>query len=142
MAESRREAQAAAAEQPLELILARNLVSIVSLAAFLFDAEERLVFYNDAAANLVGKRFEEVGTMTREQVTAELGPLDKRGRELPVDEVPLAVALRESRPAYGRFFIHSDRGLVPVEAGALPLVGPSGLHGAMVVFWVPEDDGR
>src|SRR5438270_14029565 len=49
MAESRREAVAAAAgDQPLELILARNLVTIISLAAFLFDAEGRLVFYNDA----------------------------------------------------------------------------------------------
>jgi hypothetical protein len=36
--------------QPLELILARNLVSIISLAAVLVDAEGRIVFYNDAAA--------------------------------------------------------------------------------------------
>ena len=32
-------------EQPLELILARNLVSIVSLAALLIDPEGRIVFY-------------------------------------------------------------------------------------------------
>ena len=31
-------------EQPLELILARNLVSIVSLAAFLVDVEGHIVF--------------------------------------------------------------------------------------------------
>ena len=37
-------------QQPLELILARNLVSIISLAAFLVDVEGDIVFYNDAAA--------------------------------------------------------------------------------------------
>ena len=41
-------------EQPLELILARNLVSIVSLAAILIDVEGRIVFYNDAAGGIVG----------------------------------------------------------------------------------------
>src|SRR2546423_15511239 len=79
MAESRAEAEAAAADQPLELILARNLVSIVSLAAFLFDAEGRLVFYNDAAADFIGRQVEEGGVLTREQVQAELGPPDRRG---------------------------------------------------------------
>ena len=39
-------------EQPLELILARNLVSIVSLAALLVDVEGRIVFFNDAAAEI------------------------------------------------------------------------------------------
>ena len=36
-------------EQPLELILARNLVSIVSVPALLVDVEGRIAFYNDAA---------------------------------------------------------------------------------------------
>ena len=140
MAESRREAVAAAAgDQPLELILARNLVTIISLAAFLFDAEGRLVFYNDAAAEFIGRQFEEVGVLTREQVQAELGPLDRRGRDLPPDQVPSTIALEERRPAYSRFYIHADRGLMQIEAGALPLIGPSGLHGAMVVFWAPEE---
>jgi hypothetical protein len=36
--------------RPLELILARNLVSLVSLAAVLVDVDGQIVFYNDAAA--------------------------------------------------------------------------------------------
>ncbi len=31
-------------------------------------------------------------------------------------------------------------GLVEVEAGALPLLGPAGYHGAMVFFWVAGED--
>jgi PAS domain-containing protein len=48
-------------QQPLELILARNLISIVSLAAFLVNVEGHVVFYNDAAAAIIGSPFEETG---------------------------------------------------------------------------------
>jgi len=123
-------------EQPLELILARNLVSIVSLAALLVDVEGRIVFYNDAAAEIVGSPFEEIGTMTREDWNARYGPFDEHGAPLAYDELPLTVAVREGRPAYARLRIRGERGLLEVEAGALPLLGPAGYHGAMVFFWV------
>jgi PAS domain-containing protein len=129
-------------EQPLELILARNLVSIVSLAAFLVDVDGHIVFYNDAVAELIGSSFEETGTLNREQWNARFGPFDEHGAPLPSDELPLAVALREGRPVYGRFVIRGDRGPMKIEAGALPLVGPAGYHGAIVVFWVLPDDPK
>jgi hypothetical protein len=97
------------AEQPLELILARNLVSIVSLAALLVDVEGRVVFYNS------------------------------NGTPLAADELPLTVAVREGRPAFARLRVRGDRGLLDVEAGALPLLGPAGYHGAMVFFWVAAE---
>lgn len=130
---------AAPDEQPLELILARNLISIVALAAFLVDVEGHIVFYNDAAAEVIGARFEETGRLAREQWNAEFGPLDERDRPVASDRLPLAMALREGRPAYGRYRIRADRGLIEVEAGALPLVGPAGYHGAVVVFWPLEE---
>jgi PAS domain-containing protein len=46
--------------------LARNLVSIVSLAALLVDVEGRIVLYNEAAAGIIGSPFEAIGTLTRE----------------------------------------------------------------------------
>jgi len=129
-------------EQPLELILARNLVSVFSLPALLVDVEARIVFFNDAAAEVVGSPFEEIGTMSSEEWNARYGPYDERGAPLAADELPLTIAVREGRPAYGRFRVKGDRGLLDVEAGALPLLGPAGYHGAMVFFWVvPEDAG-
>ena len=121
-------------EQPLELILARNLISSVTLAAFLADVQGHIVFSNDAAAEVIGTRFEESGSFAREQWNAEFGPLDERGDPLASDRLPLAMALHEGRPAYGRYRIRAERGLVEIEAGALPLVGPAGYHGAVVVF--------
>ena len=38
----------AVSEVPLELILARNLVSILSLAAFVVDTDGEIVFFNEA----------------------------------------------------------------------------------------------
>jgi PAS domain-containing protein len=71
-------------DQPLELILARNLVSIISLAAFLVDVDWHIVFYNDAAAEIMGSRFEETGSLAREQWNAEVGPLDEQGVPVPL----------------------------------------------------------
>jgi PAS domain-containing protein len=122
-------------EQPLELILARNLVSIIALPALLVDPEGRILFYNDAAAEITGRRFEETGSLRREEWNVEFGPFDQSGQPVPYDELPLTIALGEGRPAYGRFSIRADSGLLEIEAGALPLVGPAGQHGALVVFW-------
>ena len=127
--------------RPLELILARNLVSIISLPAVLVDADGRIVFYNDAAAQLVGAPFEEIGSMTRDEWNARYGPVDEHGDALAVDELPLAVAVREGRPAYERLRVRAERGLLEVEAGALPLLGPAGYRGAMVFFWVAGASG-
>jgi PAS domain-containing protein len=130
-----------AADRPLELILARNLISIISLAALLVDSDQRIVFYNDAAAEIVGSPFEEIGTLPQEEWNARYGPFDDEGAPVPPDVLPLSIAVREGRPAYARLHIRGERGPLEVETGALPLVGPAGYHGAIVIFWVIGDDG-
>ena len=45
---------AAPAQKPLELILARNLLTSLSTPAFLVDENAALVFYNEAAGALLG----------------------------------------------------------------------------------------
>jgi PAS domain-containing protein len=127
-------------ERPLELILARNLISIISLAAVLVDVEGALVYYNEAAAEVIGTRFEERGTIPREEWSAEMGPVDAQNRPLDFEDLPLTAALRDGRPGYGQFFIRVEGGLMEIVAGALPLVGPTGNNGALVVFWpVPPE---
>lgn len=128
------------ATQPLELILARNLVSIISLGALLFDVDGAIVFFNEAAGELVGSRFEETGPIPMERWSAELGPFDEHGQPLPRDNLPLTIALRDGRPGYGKFHIKTESELVAVEATALPLVGLAGQHGALVVFWPLDPD--
>jgi PAS domain-containing protein len=126
--------------QPLELILARNLISILSLAAFLVDADGSLVYYNDAAAQVMGARFEERREISRDEWSAEIGPFAEDGTPIPYEELPLSGALRDGRPGYGGFFIQAEGALLEILVSAVPLVGPSGNNGAMVIFWpVPEE---
>jgi PAS domain-containing protein len=126
------------ATQPLELILARNLISGIELAAFLVDPDGVLVYFNDAAGELVGRRFEEVGRLRREEWSSEFGPFDEFGKLMPTDNLPLTVALRQGLPAHDRFRVSragNDNELVEVDVSALPLGTADGFKGAIVVFW-------
>jgi PAS domain-containing protein len=122
--------------QPVELILARNLISTVALAAFLVDTEGVLVFFNDPAGELIGRRFEEVGRLQPDQWASEFGPFDEFGQLVPTGDMPLTVALRQGLPAHDRFHVNV-RGdeLVEVDVSALPLTAADGFKGAIVVFW-------
>ena len=125
----------APAQQPLELILARNLMSVLETPAFLVDDDGVMVFFNEAAGDLLGKRFEETGRLTREEWN-EIGPVDADGNRIDSEDMPLTVALREGRPAHGRFFMCTDQNsIVEVETSAIPLVSGGNFHGALVVFW-------
>jgi PAS domain-containing protein len=126
--------------QPLLLIQARNLITSLALPAFLTDPDGRLLFFNDAAAAVLGRRFEEVGPMPQEQWAREIGPFGDDGQPLAVDSLPLATAVREGHPAQGRFHVRLEgNGLREVEVSALPLLEPGFYEGALVVFWPVED---
>jgi PAS domain-containing protein len=124
------------AQRPLELILARNLMSALSTPAFLVDEGGLLIFYNEAAGMLLGRRFEEVGTVGPDEWGAMFGPFDEGGEPIPYDDLPLVVAVRNGRPAHADFEIRSTDGTRHVvEASAFPILTPHGTRGAIAVFW-------
>lgn len=130
----------AAAQRPIELILARNLMASLSTPAFLVDEDGELVFYNEAAGMLLGTRFEEGGRMGPEEWGSRFGPFDEAGRRVPLEELPLTVALRRGRPAHSRFRIRSlDGAEHDIEVSALPIVSTEGQRGAMAIFWPVGD---
>jgi PAS domain-containing protein len=123
-------------QRPLELILARNLMSALSTPAFLVDEGGVLVFYNEAAGLLLGKRFEELGTVSAEEWGALFGPFDDGGEPIPYDKLPLVVAVRDGRPAHANFEIGSVDGTRHrIEASAFPILTAHGSQGAIAVFW-------
>lgn len=129
------------AQKPLELILARNLITSISTPAFLVDENGDLLFYNEAAGALLGMSFEEAGRMGAEEWTGTFGPVDERGEPIPIEELPMTVALRDGRPAHSEFRIRSIKGDVHgIEASAFPIVGSNrDSSGAMIIFW-PADE--
>ena len=125
----------------LAMILARNLIAAIMTPAFLVDLDGLMSFFNEAAGNLIGRHFEETGRLTREEWN-EIGPVDERGRPIPSDRMPMTIALREGRPAYGRFRMKTDQGiLMDVDTSAMPLMANGESHGAIVTF-VPAVPGN
>ncbi len=130
------------AQKPLELILARNLLSSISTPAFLVGEQGELLFYNEAAGALVGRRFEETGIMSAQEWTTEFGPFDSDEHPMGYDEIPATVALRENRPYHGNFRICAAGGIhQDIAASAIPIVGPGGSTGAIVIFWPVDGEG-
>jgi PAS domain-containing protein len=131
---------ATATQKPLELILARNLMSALSTPAFLVDEGGLLVFYNEAAGLLLGKGFEELGPVGAREWGALFGPFDEGGEPLPYDELPLVVAVRNGRPAHAELEIRSaDGARHRVECSAFPILTAHGTQGAIAVLW-PADE--
>ena len=130
---------ASVAQKPLLLIQARNLITGLVLPALLTDDEGGLVFYNEAAGAVLGRRFEDVGRLDREEWAREYGPFDEQGRPIATDSLPLARALREGRPAQGRFHARlGESDVREVEVSALPLINGDSYDGSMIVFWPVE----
>jgi PAS domain-containing protein len=128
---------AAAAQKPLELILARNLLTSISTPAFLLDDHGALVFYNEAAGALLGRPFEDAGRMSPEEWISTHGPLDDDGKPIPLDDLPGTQAVREGRPEHGIYRLRSAGGTNhEVESSTFPIVASeAGSSGAMILFW-------
>ena len=123
--------------QPIERILVRHLGSRLSVPLFLVDTEGTLVFYNEAAEVLLGRRFDEAGEMTFDTWTTAFAVRDERGIPLEIDEIALVKALRQGRPAYSRFDMTGlDGAMRTLEVAAFPLQGQGGARlGAVALFW-------
>ena len=135
---------AARAQKPLELILARNLLTSISTPAFLVDQNAALVFYNEAAGALLGRPFEDVGRMSPEEWTSTYGPFGDDGEPVALDDLPTTRAVRNGRPAHAVFTIRSAGGTEhQIASSAFPIVdSEEGSSGAMILFWPIEDNGE
>jgi PAS domain-containing protein len=124
------------AQQRIELILLRQLASHLAMPIFIVDGTGDLIFYNAPAEKILGRRFEETGPMPAGEWAKAWEPTDDSGKPVAPEDVPLSVALRETRPVHRRFSIRGLDG-VPrrIEAVAFPLIGTGQLLGAAVMFW-------
>ena len=129
-------------QKPLELILARNLLTSVTTPAFLVARNGSLLFYNEGAGALLGRPFEDVGQLDADEWTESFGPLDADDVPIPLEELPLTAALRDGRPAHAEFRVRDARGTMhEIAASAMPIVGHgNGASGAMVIFWPVDPD--
>ncbi len=121
----------------LPLILARELASNLATPMFLLDAGGMLVYYNDAAAKLLGTSFAELGETPSGEFGEALQLATPDGRTLRRRDSPAGIAFFERRPAHETLLASSyDGERREYEATAYPLIGAEGeMHGVVSVFW-------
>ena len=121
----------------LPMILAREFAANLATPMFLIDANGVLVFYNDAAALLLGKPFAEVGEIPAGDFGAMLEMATPDGAVVRRRDSPSGIAFFERRPAHATVVATAYDGVRrEYEATAYPLFANTGdMHGVISVFW-------
>ena len=123
--------------QPIELILMRELAGHLATPIFVVKPNGDLLFYNEPAEEILGTRFDETGLMPFQAWATAFTPTDDDGVVIPPDELPLAIAVQQQRPAQGVMTILGfDGKRRRLMVAAIPLKVQWGDHlGAMAIFW-------
>jgi PAS domain-containing protein len=131
------------AQKHLALIIARELATQLATAMFIADAQGRLVFYNEAAEEILGKTFAEAGMMPADGWTSQFRLEELDGTPMPLERMPAGIALMERRPAHGKLWmtgLDGQRRLLAVTAVPL-FASETEVVGMIALFWQssPED---
>jgi hypothetical protein len=126
---------------PIEIILTRQLAEYLSVPLLLVDSKGDLLFYNEPAESILGRRFEDTGSMPPEQWSKSFTAVDEEGEPIAPDEMPLMVTLSTRMPTHRRLrIVDGAQGARAVEVTAIPIAGLHGdFLGAAAMFWeLPE----
>jgi len=124
-------------QKELVLVLARAFASNLSTPTLLADGDGCLVFYNEAAEVVVGKRFSETGEMPVEEWLAAFEPRAAGNEPIRPERRPTRIALEERRPAHLRYLVTSADGVErEIDVSAFPLFAHMDeFVGVIVMFW-------
>lgn len=124
-------------QKPIELILMRQLASYLAMPILIADREGDLLYYNQPAEAILGRRFAETGEMRSEEWVQTLPLYEEDGSPIPPERRPLLVALREHRVVHRRVRIQGlDGRSRRIESTVLPLDGQGGRSlGGAIIFW-------
>lgn len=121
----------------IEIILNRQLADCLSIPVFITDILGNLIFYNEPAEQVLGKRFEETGEMPVEEWSTVFKPLDNDDNPMAPEELPLVKTLSDQCPYHKSFQIVSLKGKKQhISVTSYPIISRSGnFLGAVAIFW-------
>ncbi len=135
-----------AAQHHLVLILARDFASRLATPVFLVDVRGTVIYFNEAAERVLGRRYIESGSgMEAEEWSTVFEPSDDEGNPIGLTDLPLGVAILERHPDHRMLRIRSTDGTERrIEVTAFPLFAHEDeCLGAIAVFWeTPEGPER
>ncbi len=122
---------------PIQIILTRQLAAYLSVPLFLFDPKGNLLFYNEPAEAILGRRFDETGAMTLEEWSSAFTRVDDEGQPIPPEDIATMITLTKKRPAHKRYHARGLDGVVRhLEVTSIPINGLRGeFLGAATFFW-------
>ena len=125
----------------IELILNRQLADCLAIPVFITDTIGNLLFYNEPAEEILGKRFEETGEMPVEEWSTVFKPMDKDGIPIPPKDLPLVKTLKDAYPYHKTFWIESLKGKnKKISLTSYPIIGRAGKFlGAVAIFWTSKE---
>jgi PAS domain S-box-containing protein len=128
---------ATARSKHLILILARELASNLATPTLIADADGTLVFFNEAAEEIVGHPFSEVGEVPLAEFSATFEPRTRNHSPLADERRPTRIALEERRPAHEQLWVLSRDGVDrQVAITAFPLFAEADeFVGIVGIFW-------
>jgi len=88
-------------QQPVEVILARQLSGCLSVPVVVVDTTGTVIYYNEPAEAILGLRFDETGRIDPEEADRLIDVSDEPSSGGGGDGArPLRIALEEQRPAH------------------------------------------
>jgi len=128
----------------LEIVLMKQLASYLAVPILVVDQRLDLVFFNESAESILGRRFDETGGIHRGEWNSVFRTVDENGDEIPPERRPLVIAIDRRRPAHQRFGLTGLDGVArDVEGIAFPLeTAEAGLVGAVGIFWEVDASRR
>lgn len=134
-----------AAQHHLVLILARDFASRLATPVFLVDVRGTVIYFNEAAERVLGRRYIEGGGMEADEWSTLFAPSDDDGNPIELDALPLGVAILDRHPDHRMLRIRSTDGTERrIEVTAFPLFAHEDeCLGAIAIFWeTPEGAER
>jgi PAS domain-containing protein len=124
-------------QQEVEVILMKSLASYLAVPIFLVDQDGELLYFNEAAEAILGRRFKEVASSPIMELYSAIQPRNEEGVPIEPEDHPLWSARLRLEPAHGRLLIQGyDAVQRRIEVSAIPLVGQSDrMLGAVGFFW-------
>jgi len=124
----------------IEIILSRQLADCLTVPVFIVDPEGTLIFYNEPAEEILGKKFQETGPMPIGDWGTLFFPQDEDGNDIPPEELPLVQTIQNKVPAHKTFWIKALNGkATKISVTSIPIIGRSkNFSGAMAIFWDNE----
>ena len=130
------------ASYEIEIILNRQLADCLSIPVFITDTIGNLLFYNEPAEEILGRRYEDTGEMPVEIWSTIFKPIDIDGNIILPEGLPLVKTLKNCLPYHKTFLIESLKGkLEKISLTSYPIIGRTGkLLGAVAIFWELKEE--